>query len=471
MADVEVTPGGTPRRRGLNDDPRHDDGEDEGIGRKKVSMKNKKSAKLKTLAAALVLSLSCTPKPNLAAETEKKQIASAQKTIDANQAAIDALKEEQAKVNDTISGLKDRKADTASYIKTLDQSMTELTNEVNELEASIAQKQLDIQFTQQQLAEATQTESDQYAGMKLRIRFMYEKGDTSFIDMILNAESWSDLLNKAEYIAKITEYDRRKLNEFATTKQFITNTNLQLEAEQAQLVTMQASASAKQQSVATLLAQKNQELAAYNQKIRSAQSTANQQQGEINALYADIEEQESTIAAMEKEIKRQEEEARKKAEAARKAAVAAGKDPDSVEKVKPDYSTRTMSGGFTWPVPSGGRISSTFGSREAPTEGASTYHKGIDIAASSGSKVVAAAGGEVVIATYSASAGNYVMINHGSGVYTVYMHMSSLGVSEGQEVKQGESIGSVGSTGYSTGPHLHFGIRENGSYVDPQNYM
>ena len=429
------------------------------------------------LAAALVLSLCCTAKPNLAAETEKTQIASAQKTIDANQAAIDALKEEQAKVNDTISGLKDQKADTACYIKALDQSMTELTNEVNELNASIAQKQLDIQFTQGQLAEAAQTESDQYASMKLRIRFMYEKGDTSFIDMILNAESWADLLNKAEYIAKITEYDRQKLDEFAATKQFITNTNLQLEAEQAQLVTMQASASAKQQSVATLLTQKNQELAAYNQKIRSAQSTANQQQGEINALYADIEEQESTIAAMEKEIKRQEEEARKKAEAeakeeaARKAAVAAGKDPDSVEKVKSDYTTRTMSGGFTWPVPSGGRISSTFGSREAPTEGASTYHKGIDIAASSGSKVVAAAGGEVVIATYSASAGNYVMINHGSGVYTVYMHMANLGVSEGQEVKQGESIGSVGSTGYSTGPHLHFGIRENGSYVDPQNFM
>ena len=463
--------------RGLEDDPRHADAKDEGISRKKEDMRKKKSAKLNMLAAALVLSLCCTAKPNLAAETEKTQIASAQKTIDANQAAIDALKEEQAKVNDTISGLKDQKADTASYIKALDQSMTELTNEVNELNASIAQKQLDIQFTQGQLAEAAQTESDQYASMKLRIRFMYEKGDTSFIDMILNAESWADLLNKAEYIAKITEYDRQKLDEFAATKQFITNTNLQLEAEQAQLVTMQASASAKQQSVATLLTQKNQELAAYNQKIRSAQSTANQQQGEINALYADIEEQESTIAAMEKEIKRQEEEARKKAEAeakeeaARKAAVAAGKDPDSVEKVKSDYTTRTMSGGFTWPVPSGGRISSTFGSREAPTEGASTYHKGIDIAASSGSKVVAAAGGEVVIATYSASAGNYVMINHGSGVYTVYMHMASLGVSEGQEVKQGESIGSVGSTGYSTGPHLHFGIRENGSYVDPQNFM
>ena len=442
-------------------------------------MKKKRLAKLNILSGMLVLSLCCTAMPNLAAENEKKTIDTAQKTIDANQAAIEALKSEQAKVSDTIDGLQDLKADTVSYVKALDQNMTEITNEVNTLNDSIAQKQLDIQYIQGQLAEATQTESDQYASMKLRIRFMYEKGDTSFIDMILNAKSWSDLLNKAEYIAKITQYDREKLSEFEATKQLVTNTSLQLEAEQAQLVTMQASASAKQQSVATLLNQKNQELAAYNQKIRSAQSKADQQQGEINALYADIEAQESTIAAMEREIKRQEEEARKKAEAeakakeeaARKEAIAAGKDPDSVEKVKPEYTPRTMSGGFTWPVSSGGRISRTFGSREAPTEGASTYHKGIDIAASSGSKVVAAAGGEVVIATYSASAGNYVMINHGSGVYTVYMHMASLGVSEGQEVKKGESIGSVGSTGYSTGPHLHFGIRENGSYVDPQKYM
>ena len=431
------------------------------------------------LAATLLLSLNCTAMPNLAAESEKKTIDTAKKTIDANQAAIDALKKEQAKVQDTISGLQSRKADTAGYVKALDESMAALTNEVNELNASIAQKQLDIQFTEGQLAEATQTESNQYASMRLRIRFMYEKGDTSFIDMILNAKSWSDLLNKAEYIAKITEYDRKKLSEFEETKQLVTNTNLQLEAEQAQLVAMQASASAKQQSVSTLLNQKNQELAAYNQKLRSAQSTANQQQDQIDDLSADIRAQENTIVAMEKKIQRKEEEARKKAEAeakakeeaARRAAEEAVKDPDTVKEVKPDYTTRTLSGGLTWPVPSGGRITSTFGAREAPTEGASTYHKGIDIAASSGSKVVASASGEVVIATYSASAGNYVMINHGSGVYTVYMHMASLNVSEGQEVSAGQSIGTVGSTGYSTGPHLHFGVRKNGSYVDPQSLM
>lgn len=434
---------------------------------------------LKILSAALVLSLGCTAMPNLAAEQEEKTIDAAQKTIDENQAAIDALQTEQQKVNETIAGLQSLKSDAVSYVKALDQSMTALTDEVNELNASIEQKQQDIQFTQEQLNQATQTESDQYAGMKLRIRFMYEKGDTSFIDMILNAKSWSELLNKAEYIARIAEYDRQKLHEFEETRQMVTNIGLQLQAEQAQLVNMQASVSAKQQSVATLLSQKNQELAAYTQQLQNAQSTADQQQSQINGLYEDIRAQESTIEAMEKEIKRQEEAARKKAEeeakakeeAARKKAEEEGKDPDSVKTVKPEYTTRSMSGGFTWPVPSSSTISSGFGSRESPTEGASTNHKGIDIAASSGSKVVAAASGEVVIATYSASAGNYVMINHGDGVYTVYMHMASLNVSEGQEVSQGTSIGTVGSTGYSTGPHLHFGVRENGSYVDPQSVM
>ena len=95
----------------------------------------------------------------------------------------------------------------------------------------------------------------------------------------------------------------------------------------------------------------------------------------------------------------------------------------------------------------------------------------IDIGASSGSAIVAAAAGTVVVSTYSYSAGNYIMLNHGGGVYTVYMHCSQLLVSEGQQVSQGQTIAKVGSTGYSTGPHLHFGIRHGGRYVNPQTYV
>ena len=126
---------------------------------------------------------------------------------------------------------------------------------------------------------------------------------------------------------------------------------------------------------------------------------------------------------------------------------------------------------FIWPCPASSRITSEFGSRTSPTAGASSNHQGIDIGAASGSGILAAASGTVVIATYSYSAGNYIMINHGRGVYTVYMHCSQLLASEGQDVIQGQTIAKVGSTGYSTGPHLHFGIRANGQYVNPSNYV
>ena len=127
--------------------------------------------------------------------------------------------------------------------------------------------------------------------------------------------------------------------------------------------------------------------------------------------------------------------------------------------------------GFTWPVPASHKITSYFGYRGQPTSGASTYHQGIDIGASTGTGIVAANSGTVVTAAYSTSAGNYIMISHGNGIYTVYMHCSQLLVSKGQSVSKGEKIALVGSTGISTGPHLHFGVSVNGTYVDPLNYV
>lgn len=127
--------------------------------------------------------------------------------------------------------------------------------------------------------------------------------------------------------------------------------------------------------------------------------------------------------------------------------------------------------GFVWPCPSSRRITSGFGNREAPVPGASTCHRGIDVGASSGSAIVAAASGRVTTSAYSSSAGNYVVISHGGGVCTVYMHASALYVSEGEKVSQGQKIAAVGSTGFSTGPHLHFGVIVNGSYVNPLNYV
>ena len=197
-----------------------------------------------------------------------------------------------------------------------------------------------------------------------------------------------------------------------------------------------------------LLNEKSQELERVNAQI--GEKTA-----EAEAYEKDIKAQEDAIRRIEEELRRQEEEARKAAQAAGKT-----------------YNTVSLGNiNFIWPCPSSSRITSAFGSRTSPTEGASSNHKGIDIGASTGSNILAAADGTVSIATYSYSAGNYIMLNHGGGVTTVYMHCSSLLVSPGETVKKGQVIAKVGSTGYSTGPHLHFGIRYNGSYVNPSSYV
>ena len=127
--------------------------------------------------------------------------------------------------------------------------------------------------------------------------------------------------------------------------------------------------------------------------------------------------------------------------------------------------------GFIWPCPAYTRISSYFGPRPQPVPGASTNHKGVDLAAPYGANILASAAGVVTTAKYSSSAGNYVVIAHGNGISTVYMHASSLLVSVGDVVEQGQVIAKVGSTGYSSGNHLHFGVIKNGTYVDPLGYI
>ncbi|MDO5551337.1 MAG: peptidoglycan DD-metalloendopeptidase family protein [Lachnospiraceae bacterium] len=381
------------------------------------------------------------------------------KDVEAAKSRATALEEEKKKVEQTLKNLEGQKADTASYVQQLDRNLEALSDELETLNGQINSKEEEIAVTQEELEEARKTEEKQYAAMKLRIKYMYEKGDTSFIDMLMEAKNFSELLNRAEYISKISEYDRQQLDAYAATKQSIADREVQLEGEHQELLALQESTEAKHASVEQLLSVKQNELKNYETKIASAQ-------GQINEYEKDIAAQEEKIKQIEAEIKRkEEEEAKRKAEEEKKKALAANSSNNS---------NSTASSGntkFIWPCPSSRRITSGFGSRSSPTEGASSNHQGIDIGASTGSSIVAAADGVVSIATYSASAGNYVMISHGGGLSTVYMHCSKLNVSAGQSVKQGQVIAKVGSTGYSTGPHLHFGVRSGGTYVNPAKYV
>ena len=369
-----------------------------------------------------------------------------------------ALEAEKKKTEQELKNLEGLKSDTTAYVKKLDSSLESIGNELSKLNDDIDAKEKQIDTTKQELSEAKETEKSQYESMKLRIKYMYEKGDSTYVDLLMEAGSLSELLSKAEYITKISSYDRQKLDEYAATKEKIAEKEKALEGEHAELLTLQNETEAKQASVEKLLAAKQTELQNYETKIASAE-------GQISEYAKSIEAQENQIKSIEAEIKRKEEEARKKAEEEKKKAAAANKAAQTYKTV----SLGDIS--FTWPCPASGRITSGFGSRKSPTKGASSNHQGIDISAPTGTSIVAAAAGEVVIATYSSSAGNYVMISHGGGVCTVYMHASSLLVSQGQSVKKGQTIAKVGSTGYSTGSHLHFGVRVNGSYVNPTKYV
>ena len=391
----------------------------------------------RTVLAILLASLAAAP-----------AYGASKKDVDSAKGKISSIEEEKKKTEQAIKELETLKADTETYVRKLDSQLETLNVEVNRLEGNIRDKEKTIEETAVKLDEAGKVEKKQYEAMKKRIKYMYEKGDSSYLDILLQSKSMSELLNRAEYISKISEYDRNMLDQYAAVKDGIADDKAQLEKEKAELVVLQEQTTSKKNSVETLVNEKSAELKKVNSQIGTKPA-------QVEAYEKDIKAQEDKIKQIEAEIKRQEEEARKKAEAAGQ-----------------KYNTVSIGNiKFIWPCPSSSRITSGFGGRESPTEGASSNHQGIDIGAPTGSNIVAAADGTVTISTYSYSAGNYIMLNHGGGVSTVYMHCSQLLVSAGDTVKQGQVIAKVGSTGYSTGPHLHFGVRLNGSYVNPAKYV
>ena len=170
---------------------------------------------------------------------------------------------------------------------------------------------------------------------------------------------------------------------------------------------------------------------------------------------------------LEEQRRKAEQEARERAEREKQQQNQSKQPGQSKTPVMPEQTEK----GYRWPLGVSGTITSYFGYRNKPTDGASTYHKGIDISVPVGTAVLAARTGTVVTAAYSASAGNYIALYHGNGAYSYYMHCSSLSVGVGEKVSAGQQVALSGNTGISTGPHLHFAIYANGVYVNPLDYV
>ena len=454
-------------------------------------MKNKKIF-LSAVAFLLVFALSWSLISNITINNAKAV------SSDVLKEELEALKQDHAALMEQIAALEKEQADNVSNIEgiimqkgVLDRQIALLYTEIDNVNKQISTYSLLIADRQEELDKAQKRLDELNRQNKERIRAMEEEGELSYWSVLFKANSFSDLLDRLNMINEIAAADRRRLKEIKQAAQQVADAQAELTAEKAQLEVTKSSLletqqvlDAKNVEADQLLAdlvkisenlddlhnqfekeesdfldkiiQKDQE---YNDKLDEEASISLSISESIQAsIDASIEESKWIAASIQASI---EESIRQ--ELATKPTVPTGGQGGS-------YAPPHSSG--IWIVPcTYSRVSSPFGYRWHPTTGEYTMHKGVDLAAPKGTPIYATRSGYVNVATYHSTAGNYVTINHRDGFTSVYMHMTHYVVSPGQEVKAGQLIGYVGSTGRSTGPHLHFGIHYKGEYVNPMDYI
>lgn len=369
--------------------------------------------------------------------------------------------EKAAAVQAEIDSLSTEYNSILAYVQELDLKQQSLTAQLNQISLKIIEFEAEKAVTEEKLAEAKAEMDKQYETMSARIKYVYENGETTYWDILINSASLSDLLNRVEYVSEISEYDDNLFNEYKEAVRVVNEYNDTIAIQLETLSNIQSTYDICLEYSEALLEKKNQALDECAEKLGVSRELYDEYMMEIETQTMTIEDAKAA-----------------KAEADRLAQLAAQQKPNtnvtgtgssSVSNVvKTD---KKDIGSMIWPLPGCGTISSYFGYRTSPTAGASSNHRGIDIGGPYGTPIVAALAGTVVASTYGTSQGNYIMIDHGNNNYTVYMHCSSLAVSTGTYVQQGQVIAYVGSTGVSTGNHLHFGVLIDGVYQNPLNYV
>lgn len=348
------------------------------------------------------------------------------------------LEQRRVEAEEELASLELEKTDLMSSIEKMDKQLEKINKNIEAVDLKLETATVELEQVTLELDEAEQVEEQQYQVMKKRLKYMYENGSFQYLDIILESNGFSELLNRFEYVNQIAEYDKKMLLKYKEVKEEVSQKKIEAQEKKEKLDLLKEEAELEKTNMEKLVEKKQKQLNEYEDAIESKSQ-------EMIGMAIEIAKKEDEIEKM------------------------------LLERAKENGPGMSGSGeregNFIWPLSIAGRISSRFGPRVAPVPGASTYHKGIDIAAPTGTSIVAVAAGTVVTATYSSSAGNYVMINHGNGVYTAYMHASKLLCKVGDTVPQGKIIAEVGSTGYSSGPHLHFSVIVDGIYVNPEHYL
>jgi murein DD-endopeptidase MepM/ murein hydrolase activator NlpD len=361
--------------------------------------------------------------------------AAARRKAAAEQAKATALLNETARLEAQITGIEadlqklGAEIGTASQRRArLDSQIALLRSEIGAKEALIAQLKFDYDRRSEALA--------------ARVDASYRTGDWAYIEMLLGSENLSDLIQRTEYVTLLIQDDEAAAAQLEADRIALENANADMART---LETIQA---------------KQTEVRAEVQGLRTLQSASDIKRAAQQA----VQNQKSAMLAMTKK------------NIARLRAMALAEEQESARiarllKSSSSHGTGAYAGTFAWPTPGHTRVTSPFGYRIHPILHVRKLHTGIDISAPWGAQIVAAGSGTVIFAGGNGGYGNFTMIDHGNGLVSCYAHQSRIAVNQGQHVSAGTTIGYVGSTGLSTGPHLHFEVRVNGTPRDPMSYL
>ena len=365
-------------------------------------------------------------------------VAVSQADIDALKGDASDLKQQKKDLQNKISALSDDISNTMKKKELLDSQISVLSSEISNVEAQISTYASLITQTEAELADAQQREEAQYELFCRRVRDMEERGTVSYWSVLFKATSFTDLLSRLDIINEIMDSDQKVIDDLQALQ-------VEIEQKKTDLEGQKADSEAAKAELVSKKTELNQQREAANALVKQLRQSQSEYQEDMDDLSAEEAAIQAEIVKLSKQL--------------------------AAEQAAQGKPSNAALGGYIWPV-SSRRITSTFGGRASPGGIGSTNHKGVDIGGVGyTTEIHAAKAGTVIVSQYSRSYGNYVVVSHGSGNTTLYAHMSSRKVSVGQYVNQGDVLGITGSTGNSTGPHLHFEITENGSRVNPLKYL
>ena len=380
----------------------------------------------KKIALFLTILLIFVPVSASSLSDKKNELSSAQQHI----------KDKEAQVTEKQKA----KAAIEAEIKKVDIEIVGIQNNIKELGEQLEEKKIQIKESEEKLDSANTKKDEQYDATKARMVQMYKNQKIGYMQVVFSSNSFWDAINRMEYVRRISQKDNTILDEYQAQIEEIEVQKKNIETEKNDLDLLQKAAYAK-----------NEELESVRSKKETAMDQLAKEEGKLKSEIENLEQISEDLKAEINELTRK---------LAEQAAASSSKAP-----------TQYVGGTFMWPVPGYYRISSDYVNRTSPIFGTAEFHTGIDIPASYGEDVVAAADGVIITSGWVRGYGNTIIISHGSGIVTLYGHNSSLVVSNGQSVKKGQVVAKIGSTGYSTGNHCHFEVRVNGSHTSPWPYL